>query len=394
MSKKSSSDVARSNNIARLNDLTGLTWTQRDLEDKGQLDFENQARLADEIASRAALSYRKWARSDERTTLRLYRLLAQLYVDAGLIASQPLALSRLVHHVVSVTAGSSSLTASELRNRKPDDLLLFLILGADKASKVTKSQWLAALRNAEAEGVARDEEALVAWIVAKGGIIKAGQRNGADESSVFSMADFSRRADSEPAGKDRPVVELAAGTALHDGFALLLVWAGDEPTRATVLATIAEPKLVEAAAKAAESSEARSQADLDKALWWMNRYALKVSSSFRWKKARNSDFIGFDKGLRLLQGRPEADRFFDGEPGWSAIVDSLQDVEQYEVLNPGFADIDPGRYVRNARPGALIGFAYDPDSDWEQAAGAYISAHKRQEPESAEAVSSEAEAAA
>uniref|UniRef100_UPI00378492B8 hypothetical protein n=1 Tax=Sphingomonas daechungensis TaxID=1176646 RepID=UPI00378492B8 len=96
-----------------------------------------------------------------------------------------------------------------------------------------------------------------------------------------------------------------------------------------------------------------------KAIWHLNRFLHKELKLER-GKPKNNDLALFKKAIDSLKEIPELRaKYFEGETGFSAEVDSLKKIYRLKVQNPDFHVLDPGRYIKGAKEGALVPYEFD-----------------------------------
>jgi hypothetical protein len=253
------------------------------------------------------------------------------------------------------------------------DIILTTVLGIGE-TKATKSQWLKAI--IKGRKFAEDRDGFLQWLDIKGGIIGAGtdEPSGDDDGGGEPIL-------SAPSAIDRllkalPAMSQAASTIPlkvnpdHEAhkklFAALLTPATDEggaPTGdALILKESNDEKLLELFAKLAlPKRRARSPKEIGrlviKLLTRLNNITIKTATPPR-GRMKASACITFIRATRILGELDGGGIYFTGTPYFplTKIWDGKKDRGELTVVNPDFHPLDPGRYIGNAKQGALLAY--------------------------------------
>lgn len=257
-----------------------------------------------------------------------------------------------------------------------------LILGMGYEDKESlRTLYAKALRNALAKGVARTEKAFAEWVEIKHGIVNAAGEDGGT-GSARKPADVisSFKASLPPPSEQDSIIPLK----LEPGSGLTAALLEPLPDGSRVLRmTNAAAAVASVITATSPKTLKRSQiAKIEKtALWYLNRFVLKEQKVLR-RKAKVADAIRFQKAFRDLNSVPELrQKFFDGEAGFACTIDSLKQTFKFEVANPKFHVLDPGRYIAGAKERALVPYELDPKQSVKmirdsESLGAYLAQHK------------------
>jgi hypothetical protein len=143
------------------------------------------------------------------------------------------------------------------------------------------------------------------------------------------------------------------------GLALLLVKQESENS-SIVLREVTDPKLVASVVSAITAPPSIKQLDrIEKlARWDLNRVAEKMTDVWR-GKVLLQDLEQFKEAVDQLERYPTlAEKYFDGKPDvW---ID--KDQCELEVQNRDMNRIDPARFIKNAKPLALVPFGLKTDT--------------------------------
>ncbi|WP_070155603.1 hypothetical protein [Sphingobium phenoxybenzoativorans] len=113
--------------------------------------------------------YSEWASAAGSATKKLWAMLGQIYQSSDSFDSSKHFKATLVMAVENMRVAHGIKRWAPAR-KTAAELFLTLLLGFDKEHKVTKCQWLSALKRAKKQGVEASQNAFVAWLSANGGV--------------------------------------------------------------------------------------------------------------------------------------------------------------------------------------------------------------------------------
>lgn len=300
--------------------------------------------------------------------------------------------------------GIGDLKKFVLEETEPFNLILIMLLGRNEKTKATKSQWLKVLRLGKFKQVSTEEGAFSEWLRDAGGIVRAlkddveverdeeqGFSSSASEASdrgagsaaaLISVApkpsyeQLLRAVQAKAADAETISINLDPVHELHNDISILVAcrMPGTSPAEMRVPLKLADESVIKyvlsaaARGKGANLTEEERQEKVKQAhLWALNRVALKIAKRIAGKVLFN-DLMAFIKSVRALDKADELNRkLFSGPAGFGGFVDDLSEVYTFEVLNPEFNVLDPGRYIRSARKDALVPYDLSlvdgPDGD-------------------------------
>lgn len=271
-------------------------------------------------------------------------------------------------------------------SRTVAEMLIVMVLTPAPARKVTRHQWNGALKAAVQENVEPTEPAFVNWIKGVGGVIAAnklltvahgpdddddgdGEGDGHDQPAASGSA-LERLLKILPSmSKAAPTIKLEIDSAseAHGRLsAALLTPVTDESGAPTgemlVLKESNDEKLLELFAelalpkvKSLTPEQARKLAD--KMITRLNRFAIKVGTHPR-GRMKPADCDNFIKAAEKLGELDCEGAYFTAQPflQLEKVEGGKQDHSELTVVNPGFHPLDPGRYIGNAKEGALLAY--------------------------------------
>ena len=345
--------------------------------------------------------YLEWDKLAGQARQKLWATLGQIHADSAFVREHAEARAELVRAAnEDPEVGRSRFDAT---SAPAQEIFLALILKIREATKSAKSQYTRALLVAESEGVPPTEEAFVTWVKDNGGITAAGKSDSAEgpAASLTLSPPVSGRATSMTApyhfklarflewapklANGSVEIEIDREKEAYEGLTVVLLSssAADPDANPAILAKIGDPQVVKSVASAVASGRAVRLTDEDKAneaarkaLWELNRVALKLSY---WnEKLSFDDLLKFPKAVKVLEKQDcVARRLFEGPAGSNLYTDA-REFHSLDVIHPEYDLIDPGRYIRNAREGALIPYEAGQPGSAERAAAiaAYVQASR------------------
>jgi hypothetical protein len=304
----------------------------------------------------------------EKTNNLLGRANKSLWLDLGKIFEEEARISRseilkqaLIEEVNEQT-DVKALASWDAADKSVFENLLVLAMGYDDKESL-RSLYAKALRNAAAKGVARKEKAFADWVEKEHGIVNAANAGGASQSAASKPADViaAFKASLPPVAKQDRTIPLKLDVG-ETGLAVALLEPLPDGQSRVLLMTNAAAAVASVITATTPKALKRSQIERIErdALWYLNRLVFKESKVIR-RKARVEDAILFQKAFRNLKRVPELrEKFFDGEAGFACTIDSLKQTFKFEVANPTFHALDPGRYIKGAKERALVPYEFDP----------------------------------
>lgn len=261
------------------------------------------------------------------------------------------------------------------------ELLVIYAIGFERDTAASRCQYLAAVKAAvEDPDLQRTEEAFLAWLKRKGGIIAAGTSNRESNElavpfrfSVFKdhMATMARRGTIEfPVDPDSEV---------DGGLTVILASVDPEqPNQLHVIDAVGDESVIQRVAQAVVThrakklpQEARQALLNDQHLWELNSVALKLAKKLS-GKVTWADADRWHRAHMALEGQDKNDRkWFSGFSRVPFTDPSGTDKLSLTVEHPEFHALDPGRYIKEAREGMLM--PYDPSDP--KALDRYIRKH-------------------
>lgn len=247
------------------------------------------------------------------------------------------------------------------------ELLLVLATGYEDTES-SRSQYLAALRNASREGVTKTEAGFANWVEKKHGIINAGKVADAEAptTSVDLVAQFAQKLQQERDRGHEVDTKLESASfdpdPLGNGFGILLVHKGRDG-KLVVNGTTGNLNVVASAIRAVDHKVTPAQAARAEgsAKSRLMKVALKLED-LRRGGLDAEELAEFSKAAKELYDLAP-DKYFTGEP----FVENDRTTGKPLVQNDDFHILDPGRFIRNAKRSALQafdldGFNYDPNA--------------------------------
>jgi hypothetical protein len=206
-----------------------------------------------------------WKTNSARTRQSLWDLLGNIYELSAKLMGNENARSGLIGLVSRREDVKSSTNWRSPGTKHPRELLLVLLLGLSEDSKATKSQWLSALKAAEAAGIEKSKSDFVDWISSVGGI-EGARSSIAKPRPTASLQELAAQVD-EFVSEESRIVYLPAALnedPLPSRFGLVLVREAGSENTAFQVATINDERLVLAALKAFLSGEKRIANQIEK----------------------------------------------------------------------------------------------------------------------------------
>jgi hypothetical protein len=258
------------------------------------------------------------------------------------------------------------------------ELMIIYAVGLDRETAGTRSQYAAAITRAiEDRYLERTEEAFVAWLKRKGGIIKAGY------GSTEKIARFNFPAFKEHIKimERRAMIDLQfdpVAEAWEDFVVVFATVVPGEPNKLAVIDVLADENLIKRTSEAVSDGRAKKlpedqQTQLlhNQRLWALNRVTLKLANRVK-KPVTWADADSWTLAHQALDGEDKDERrmFSAFKPAHFSDPEGTNKLE-LEVVNPEFHELDPGRYIPFAKQGELL--PYDPDD--ERAINLYVRAN-------------------
>lgn len=352
----------------------------------------------DEIIRNLRGQYGAWEPVEGEYRKRLHRLLGAIYEAIPIFESDSIKRNQLE---AIVRKDDAVVQAKNFEIMRVDalDLLLVSVLSHKRETSATRSQWRAALLNAGFKKVEHNAAAFQHWINKIGGMVKAAK--GVDETDEvdssgdadgilvmpkkFNLDAYLAELSTSPA-EARLDVDLNPKVDLFKGLGVLLVYTSpDDPGGPVQLVEkVGDEGVVKRIAKEVASGNFRQlsrdeQLKLhhEQHLWAINRVALilagRLKAKFDLKTLRD-----FRSALtKLTTNDQHEQRYFKGYAGVAYSTIGFTNLWTLGIENPEFLDVDPGRYFKGGREGALI--PYDVSSygtpEGDAAIKEYISAN-------------------
>lgn len=231
-----------------------------------------------------------------------------------------------------------------------------------------------ALSNAEAAGVPADVAKLADWLRDKDGIVSASKVEATKPARSDPSAVLNAFKGSLPDEGEFEQIEIAVEESdLGRGIGLLIVERVSE-TESRVVRKIFDPRIVASAIKQSDDAPTAAQLDRQKreALFDLNRVALKLANVWR-GKVEPAEITRFMEAVSDLARSPFRNDYFDGEPE----VLGVPDTGELRLENSDFHPFDPGRYIKNAKPRAMVPYALDEVSENKKEALAVVPSFQR-----------------
>ncbi|MFD1612082.1 hypothetical protein ACFSCW_09745 [Sphingomonas tabacisoli] len=196
---------------------------------------------------------------------KLWNLLGSLYESLPRFETIKAAKAELINEVCALPSVQANKRWFP-RQKEPDDLLVTLLLGLGKKQKVTKSQWLKALRAAAAQHVKRTRVDFIAWLEQVGGVAGAGRSLPPDEARAKEEkrqleARMTELKSHFKQQEDDPLIDFDIGDEADPGDLVLILahveFEKGQSMRRLSRATayLSDPKLVVRVAEALKRSE-------------------------------------------------------------------------------------------------------------------------------------------
>lgn len=253
-------------------------------------------------------AFKEWGPVQQRANDYAYLLLGHIYAACPLIEKSQQDKGALITEV----RKHKDVPDIRMGNRwdpyrkKPEELFLALIFGL-KQEKEKKSQWLKAIRAAEAAQVERSVEAFIQWIKGVGGIVGAGRTlsdSGTDHESAFAtLVQFIN--DTETV--QHPITITLDDTSIEfpNKLGVIIVRQLGQVDQFQPLATLSDQRLIAAAIEAYQKERKR----LDKEAETENIRDYNE----RWRRPASKKWFRFTKEQREILG-PYEDWLKKGRP--------------------------------------------------------------------------------
>jgi hypothetical protein len=322
---------------------------------------------AEAAARRLEVCKSEWQAAAGKARKKLWALLAAIFVAHEIFNLKPDAREQMVKKVKNMLGYSKG--HLDPRTQSLLDLLVTYSVGPERETASSRCQYAAAIRAAlEDPNLKRTEQAFLDWLKRKGGIVKAGMSNRQKDELVvrFKYAEFKHHIASM-ARRGTIEFQVNPESEVHDGFTVIFAsYHPEDPEPLQVIDALGAEGVIQhvshavAINRAKKLSEAERQTLLNEQnLWDLNRVALKLarklSGHVTWDDADR-----WARALIALDGEDDKNgrKWFTGFSRETFEDPSGTDKLSLVVENPDYDELDPGRYIKTARQGALM--PYNP----------------------------------